>query len=216
MQPLIEGILLGLTLALLFGFGPAFFALIQTGIHRGFSKGFILAIGVFLNDLTVVTISIVGAHAIINNMHKHHILGVAGGFILIIFGFVTYRHKVMANTDSNIVNIKEPHVIMYLFKGFLLNIANPFVWLFWPTIVLGVAAPFMDNTSDIILFFAGTLSMVFLSDVTKVFLASRIKHYITDKFLLLINKIAGIILVIFGIVLIIRALYLSGYLAFLL
>ena len=212
MQPLFEGILLGLTLALLFGFGPAFFALIQTGIHRGFSKGFILAIGVFLNDLTVVSLSIVGAHAIMDNMHKHQLLGVAGGIVLIIFGLVTYRHKVIANTDDKVVNIKEPHAVLYLVKGFLLNIANPFVWLFWPTVVLGVAAPFMDTTSDIILFFAGTLSMVFLSDVTKVFLASRIKQYITDKFLRLINKIAGIGLVVFGVVLIFRSLVLAGVL----
>ncbi len=212
MHTLIEGILLGLTLALFFGFGPAFFALIQTGIHRGFSKGFILAIGVFLNDLTVVSLSIVGAHAIMDNMHKHRLLGVVGGIVLIIFGMATYRHKIIANTDDKVVNIKEPHAALYLVKGFLLNIANPFVWLFWPTVVLGVAAPFMDTTSDIILFFAGTLSMVFLSDVTKVFLASRIKQYITDKFLRLINKIAGIGLVIFGVVLIFRSLILAGIL----
>ncbi len=212
MHPLFEGILLGLTLALFFGFGPAFFALVQTGIHRGFSKGLILAIGVFLNDLTVVSLSIVGAHAIMDNMHKHQLLGVAGGIILIIFGMITYRHKIINNTDNKAIDIKEPHAIMYLAKGYLLNIANPFVWLFWPTVVLGVAAPFMDTTTDIILFFAGTLSMVFLSDVTKVFLASRIKKYITDKFLIVINKIAGIGLVVFGIVLIFRSLILAGVL----
>ncbi len=212
MHPLFEGMALGLTLALFFGFGPAFFALVQTGIHRGFSKGFILAVGVFLNDLTVVSISIVAAHAVMNNMHKHQLLGVAGGSILILFGLLTYRHKIVVSNDDNVVNISEPHAITYLIKGFLLNIANPFVWLFWPTVVLGVAAPFMDTTSDIILFFAGTLAVVFSSDVAKVYLATKIKRYITDKFLRLINKIAGIILILFGIALIIRSLYESGIL----
>ncbi|GMT45217.1 MAG: lysine transporter LysE [bacterium] len=212
MHPLFEGMILGLTLALFFGFGPAFFALVQTGIHRGFSKGFVLAIGVFLNDLTVVSISIVAARAVMENMHKHQLLGVAGGIVLMIFGILTYRHKIVVNSNDEVVNISEPHAITYLIKGFLLNIANPFVWLFWPTIVLGVAAPFMDSTSDIILFFAGTLAVVFSSDVTKVWLATKIKGYITDKFLWLINKIAGIILFIFGIALIIRSLYESGIL----
>ncbi len=212
MHPLLEGILLGLTLAFLFGFGPAFFALIQTGIHRGFKKGFILAIGVFLNDLTVVSLSIVGAHAIMDNMHKHQLLGVVGGLVLIVFGVLTYQHKTVDPGDNPSVNLKEPHAITYLLKGFLLNIANPFVWLFWPTVVLGVAAPFMDTTSDIIFFFAGTLSMVFLSDVTKVFLASKIKKYITDKFLIMINKIAGLGMLIFGVVLIFRSLVLAGIL----
>ncbi len=212
MHPLFEGMFLGLTLSLFFGFGPAFFALVQTGIHRGFSKGFIFAIGVFLNDLTVVSISIVAAHAVMDSMHKHQLFGVAGGIILMIFGILTYRHKIVVNTNDEVVNISEPHAITYLIKGFLLNIANPFVWLFWPTIVLGVAAPFMDTTSDIILFFAGTLAVVFSSDVTKVYLATKIKGYITDKFLRLINKIAGIILFIFGIALIIRSLYELGIL----
>lgn len=211
MSPLYEGLLLGLTLALLFGFGPAFFALIQTGIHRGFWKGFFLAIGVFLNDLFVVTVSIFGAHSIMSNVKTHQWLGIVGGSVLITMGIVTYHHKVVVKTNGDdVVNANEPHFSVYLLKGFLLNIANPFVWLFWPTVVLGVAAPFMDTTPDIILFFAGTLSMVFLSDVTKVYLASKIKHLITDKFLITINKIAGVVLVIFGIVLIIRSLYESG------
>ncbi len=211
MNPLFEGIILGLTLAFFFGFGPAFFALIQTGIHRGFLKGFLLAIGVFLNDLFVVTVSIYGAHTILNNVKTHQWLGIAGGIILIIIGIVTWRHKITVKAEGDdVVAINEPHFAVYILKGFLLNIANPFVWLFWPTVVLGVAAPFTDTTTDIILFFAGTLSIVFMSDVTKVYLASKIKSYITDKFLITINKIAGIALIIFGIVLIIRSLIISG------
>jgi threonine/homoserine/homoserine lactone efflux protein len=207
MSSLIEGIVLGLTLAFFFGFGPAFFALIQTGIHRGFFKGFLLAIGVFLNDLFVVTVSIFGAHTIMNNVQSHQWLGVVGGAILIVVGVVTYRHKIDVDPGtSEVVPKNEPHFMVYITEGFLLNIANPFVWLFWPTVVLGVAAPFMDTTSDIILFFAGTLSVVFLSDVTKVYLASKIKRFITGKFLMKINAVAGIALVVFGIVLIIRSL----------
>ncbi|MBN2637462.1 MAG: LysE family transporter [Bacteroidales bacterium] len=212
MNSLIEGLILGLTLAVFFGFGPAFFALIQTGLHRGFKKGFFLALGVFFNDLTVVTLSILGAHAIMNNMHKHQILGVLGGVILIIFGIASFRHKIQVtgSEDNDQININEPHALMFLLKGFLLNIANPFVWLFWPTVVLGVAAPFMADTRNMIVFFSATLFVVFLSDLTKVFLASRIKHYITERFLILVNRIAGIGLIIFGVALIIRTLLQQG------
>lgn len=212
MNSLIEGLILGVTLALFFGFGPAFFALIQTGLHRGFKKGFFLALGVFFNDLTVVSLSIVGAHAIMSNMQKHQLLGIIGGLILILFGIASFRQKIqVAGPDEEEeLNINEPHALMFILKGFLLNVANPFVWLFWPTVVLGVAAPFMNETRDMVQFFAGTLFVVFLSDITKVFLASRIKNYITDRFLFLVNRIAGIGLFLFGIVLIIRTLFLPG------
>ena len=213
MHPLLEGMLLGLTLALFFGFGPVFFALIQTGIHRGFTKGFFLAVGAFFNDLTVVTLSIIGAHAIMNTMHKHQLLGVIGGIVLMIFGIAALRHKIdIAEGEDENIKLNEPHALMFLLKGYLLNIANPFVWLFWPTVVLGVAAPFVTNTHDMILFFAGTLGVIFSSDVAKVFLASKIKNYITDKFLRLINNIAGTVIFVFGIVLIIRSLIQSGIL----
>lgn len=213
MHPLLEGMLLGLTLALFFGFGPVFFALIQTGIHRGFTKGFFLAVGAFFNDLTVVTLSIIGAHAIMNTMHKHQLLGVIGGIVLMIFGIAALRHKIdIAEGEDENIKLNEPHALMFLLKGYLLNIANPFVWLFWPTVVLGVAAPFVTNTHDMILFFAGTLGVIFSSDVAKVFLASKIKNYITDKFLRLINNIAGVVIFVFGIVLIIRSLIQSGIL----
>ena len=213
MHPLLEGMLLGLTLALFFGFGPVFFALIQTGIHRGFTKGFFLAVGAFFNDLTVVTLSIIGAHAIMNTMHKHQLLGVIGGIVLMIFGIAALRHKIdIAEGEDENIKLNEPHALMFLLKGYLLNIANPFVWLFWPTVVLGVAAPFVTNTHDMILFFAGTLVVIFSSDVAKVFLASKIKNYITDKFLRLINNIAGVVIFVFGIVLIIRSLIQSGIL----
>jgi threonine/homoserine/homoserine lactone efflux protein len=210
MHSLIEGMVLGLTLDLFFGFGPAFFAEVQTGIHRGFYKGFILVLGVFLNDLVLVALSIIGAHVIMNTMHKYQILGVIGGIILILFGIATYRDKIEITGEDEDININEPHVLMYMLKGFLLNIANPFVWLFWPTVVLGVATPFMNSTQDIILFFSGTLSMFLFIDTTKVFLASRIKNYITEKVLHLINKVAGIGLLIFGIVLVVRSLLIAG------
>lgn len=210
MHSLIEGIVLGLTLDLFFGFGPAFFAEIQTGIHRGFYKGFILTLGVFLNDLTVVALSIIGAHVIMNTMHKYQILGVVGGVVLILFGIATYRNKIELTGEDEEININEPHILMYMLKGFLLNLANPFVWLFWPTVVLGVATPFMSTTEDIVLFFSGTLSMFLLVDTTKVFLASKIKNYITDKVLHLINKVAGVGLFVFGIILVIRSVVESG------
>lgn len=208
MHSLLEGIILGLTLAFFFGFGPAFFSLIQTGIHRGFKKGLFLAIGVFLNDLFMVSVSIIGAHAIMNNMQKYQFLGIIGGLLLIIFGIVSYRHKIEISEENTIVRIEGPGFLTFLLKGFFLNFANPFVWVFWPTVVLGVATPFMSQTHDMILFFTGTLVIVFLSDVTKVFLASRIKQHITAKFLLILNRIVGISLILFGIALIVRTLLL--------
>jgi threonine/homoserine/homoserine lactone efflux protein len=206
MSIFIEGTLLGLSLAFLFGFGPAFFALIQTGLYRGFFAGVLLAFGVILNDLLIVTISILGATTILGGVENFAIVGIIGGMLLIIFGIFTYRKKTEIEDSENKLQIKTPHPIIYIAKGFLLNAVNPFVWIFWISVVVGITARFNADTVKLIIFFAGTLSVVLFVDIIKTFAASKLKKIVTNKFLILVNKIAGIAISGFGVFLIIRSI----------
>ncbi|MCK5338675.1 MAG: LysE family transporter, partial [Bacteroidales bacterium] len=98
--PIWEGLVLGLTLAFLFGFGPALFALIQTSIHRGLWSGFQMAFGIFLSDATLVTLCLLGALQIINETPENQLVfGLITGIILIIFGIVTFTRKVKIADD---------------------------------------------------------------------------------------------------------------------
>ncbi len=200
----IEGTILGFSLAFLFGFGPAFFALIQTGIYRGLFPGILLAFGIFLNDLVIVAISLLGTTSVMSNINNYNIIGVFGGILLIIFGVVTYLKKTEIESKDEKSEIKAPHPVIYIVKGFLLNAVNPFVWIFWLSIIVGITARYNADTASLVIFFSGTLSVVLLTDIIKTFTASKLKKIITDKFLILINKIAGIAIVAFGIFLIIR------------
>ncbi len=207
MDVFLQGALLGLSLAFLFGFGPAFFALIQTGLYRGLLPGILLAFGIFINDALVISVSIFGAKSIISNFESSTIFGVLGGILLLVFGVVTYLRKNEIEDSERREIPKSPHPAIYLLKGFLLNAVNPFVWIFWFSVIVGITARFQADTSKIVLFFTGTLSIVFLTDIIKTFAASKLKKVITDKFLILINKIAGIAIFLFGIFLIIKSLY---------
>jgi len=206
MSIFLEGTLLGLSLAFLFGFGPAFFALIQTGLYRGFFAGVLLACGIILNDLLVVTISILGATSILGGIENFALIGIIGGILLLIFGIFTYQKKTEIDGNENNSQIKAPHPIIYIVKGFLLNAVNPFVWIFWIGVVVGVTARFKADTVKLTLFFAGTLSVVWLVDIVKTFAASKLKNIVNDKFLILVNKIAGLGISGFGIYLIIKSI----------
>ncbi|RLD33591.1 MAG: hypothetical protein DRI88_05500 [Bacteroidetes bacterium] len=204
MHALIEGAILGLTLAFLFGFGPAFFALIQTALHRGFWQGILLAFGIFLNDLMIVVLSLLGSVHLIKGSENYKLLGIIGGSILIIFGIVTFMRKPVIN------NNREPeadnnHPAIYIGKGFLLNLANPFVWLFWLAVTASATATYKADTYSLVVFFSMALAIIFSTDMLKVFMASRFKKLLTTSFLFLINKIAGAGLVAFGVFLIIRS-----------
>jgi threonine/homoserine/homoserine lactone efflux protein len=153
MNALIEGSILGLSLAFIFGFGPAFFALIQTAIHRGLGAGLLLAFDIFLNDLVVVVLAMFGAVSLVSGSENYKLMGIIGGSLLVIFGIVTYRRKAMVKETEEKEN-GEPHGLIYVAKGFLLNLANPFVWLFWLSVAVSAAAGYKADTYDLILFFS--------------------------------------------------------------
>jgi threonine/homoserine/homoserine lactone efflux protein len=204
MQTIFEGILLGLTLSVFFGFGPALVAEVQTSILRGFWAAVLLAFGVFLSDALLVTLGFLGAVQIFES--NKILLGIAGGFILIIFGIVTYRRKVSIKVeDSNgEIKSKEPYFTTYILKGFFINFTNPFIWIFWMGIVVGFTANYKADMLMLVSFFASALGMVLLFDILKIFSAYKIKKYLQTHNIVWINRIAGIGLVIFGIYLVIR------------
>lgn len=201
----LEGTVLGFSLALLFGFGPAFFALIQTGIHRGFVPAAFLAFGIFLNDAAIISIMVLGATKALAQFESYMAVGIIGGIVLIILGFFTFQRSTKAKSNTSDIDESQPKNIVFLAKGFLLNLANPFVWIFWLGIVVGITARFSANAENVFIFFLGTLVIVFSTDLLKAFMAAKLKQYITDKFLILVNKIAGIAIMLFGIFLIVRS-----------
>ncbi len=201
-KSLIEGIILGITLS--FMIGPAFFSLIQTSINRGFNAGVQLAVGVALSDLFIVFLYFFGIIHIIDLPIFQLLFGSIGGVILIIFGIYTYLKKeIIHNTHGLEIKIQTNKAITYIVKGFSLNFANPFVWLFWITIVAGVSSS-LQTKQNIIAFFVAALGTVLATDILKCFISHKIKRLLSPKIMFLINKIVGILLLGFGIVLIIR------------
>lgn len=200
-----DGLLLGITLATLFGFGPALLALVQTSINRGFRAGVSLAFGVFLSDLFLVLLSFEGVIQVIEQPKNKLAFSVVSGLILIVFGIITYIRKPKTKADE--ITVKDPKTITYILKGFFLNVANPFIWIFWMGTMVAVTSNYEKNEKAILTMFAITLLTVFLSDTLKSYLAGKLKPLLTVKRLTLINGIAGIGLMIFGISLMVRAFF---------
>jgi threonine/homoserine/homoserine lactone efflux protein len=205
-----QGVILGMTLSVLFGFGPALIALVQTSIHRGFWSGVLLAAGVFISDIVLVGLSFFGAIKILDNPGNKLVFGIAGGILLIIFGVVTYTRKVMLGNDkqANGVAVSAPGPVTFILKGFFINFTNPFVWFFWMGVVVGFASNYDGKDPlPLLFFFSGALGTIFLMDVLKSFSAYKIKRYVQSHSLIWINRIAGAGLVFFGIYLILKSIF---------
>ena len=90
-------------------------------------------------------------------------------------------------------------------QGFLLNTLNPAVMAFWLTAATAIAVTHTFRDRMIIFLCAMLLNMV--ADIAKVRLAFKVRKKLTIKNIRLINKISGLILLIFGTVLLLGVLF---------
>jgi threonine/homoserine/homoserine lactone efflux protein len=201
MSPFLQGILLGLTFAVLLG--PAFFALIQTSIHRGFNRGAMLATGIFISDLVALLLCYFGATAILGDDPRENIyFSVIGGIIMIIFGTYTFTRIVRSSSSEdnqeNDNGDAPARSYVYIIKGFFLNALNPGMWFLWVTIVVSISANFGVNNRSILLFLGGVLGTIYATDLTKCYISNQIKRFITPGIMTWMNRIVGIVLIGFG------------------
>jgi threonine/homoserine/homoserine lactone efflux protein len=210
----INGIVVGLLVAI--SLGPAFFAVIQTGISQGFKFGFILSIGILLSDILMVVISYLIGSAFLDDPKNKVFVGLIGGIILIIFGSVSWAKKPDVLKRRSVKfkqEVKQPSIVGYLTKGFFLNIANPFIFFFWfgALGIVGKLAPEGELLQATTVFFTGTFIITFSGDLLKSYVGKLIRNFLSPRKELIINKIFGVMLVTFGIVLIFRTLNDYGF-----
>ena len=201
------------------GFGPSFFTLIQTSISRGFKSALLLDFGIILNDIFIVALMMMtNVQFNINDRENVIYGGIAAGIILIIFGIYTFLlspEKIMhisENNNQKINNMNEkfvdkPKWYIFLTKGFVINIFNPFVWIFWVTCVATASSNFGGNKYSMIIFFLGVFATVLFFDILKAAGAYSLKRFFTEKMMKIMNQIIGIILIIFGLYIAVRVIF---------
>jgi threonine/homoserine/homoserine lactone efflux protein len=205
MNPFLQGVLLGLTFAVLLG--PAFFAIIQTSIHRGFRFGVLLAVGIFFSDLVALLLCYFGASQILGSDPRQNIFfSIVGGIILVIFGTYTFTRRVYVQNPDDVKTFdKGPsRFYVYIIKGFFLNALNPGMWFLWITIVVSISANFGVNNVSILSFLSATLMTIFVTDIIKCYVSNQIKRFTNPGVMTWMNRIVGIILIGFGSYLVLR------------
>jgi threonine/homoserine/homoserine lactone efflux protein len=224
---LIKGIFLGLTLSILVG--PIIFALLQTAIERGFRAGMMVGLGVWVSDLMYISIAYFGVSyivAITEYEGFEEILGTIGGFTLIGFGLATLfskppkvpnEHKPAEDIiDEQLPEaldfddddgVHRPGYFSLWLKGFLINTLNPFTVFFW-TGVTGTMVAGQDFTNqDAFIFFGGIFGTVMLTDILKIWAAKAVRHLLKSNTILILRRVSGVALALFGVVLMVRVLW---------
>lgn len=201
---LLEGIGWGLFLSILVG--PIVFALIQTGIEKGFQSGMVVGLGIWISDLLFITLTYYG----INYVRKvaevdgfKFWLGSIGGLVLLVVGIYTYFTRPEIPSQSLIKRSTSSYLKLFL-KGFFINTLNPFTVFFWLTITGTVIIERSLDWYGSFLFYSGLLGTIIISDSAKVFLAKSIRPKLNASNLMWVRRIAGVALAVCGVLLMIR------------
>jgi threonine/homoserine/homoserine lactone efflux protein len=205
----LKGIVTGFLLSIMVG--PVFFVLLETSIRRGIKAALALDLGVLISDLVYIMIAYV-FYAEVSELSagkNQVILKLAGGTLFLIYGVATWFKKpkeVVFDDLGRVVQSAGDYALLVL-KGFLLNIANPLVVFYWFSVMtLGSKnSPSGDPQHASILFFLGVILITFFSvDLLKIFGAKRLRPLVTDKLLIALNHLIGIVFVIFGVFLVVQ------------
>ncbi len=188
-----------------FMIGPVFFTLLQTSIIKGARAAIVFDIGVVLGDISFILIAYFGSRTLLEKIKDDPRLFFIGGIILVVYGLVTYFSKKEKPNDNKAVEVPEKsNYFGLLLKGFLLNFINIGVLAFWLGMILVVGPELDMDSGKIFNYFGVILLSYFLTDLGKILLAKQLKKRLTSKVIHKIQRTMGIILVIFGVVLILK------------
>lgn len=191
-----------------FMIGPVFFILIETSLTKGIKAALTFDLGVILADITFILIAYFSSFKLINKIKDDPALFIFGGGIMITYGVISFiKLKKLKKTEIHIEASSYKKNYFSLFaKGYLLNFINVGVLGFWLAIIITMGPQMDMNPERMFLFFAFVVLAYLVTDIFKIFLAKQLQSKLTPKNILKVKKISSIILIVFGAVIMSKAL----------
>jgi threonine/homoserine/homoserine lactone efflux protein len=205
---MIDALLKGLAISLLliFSVGPVIFTTIKQTINHGRRGGFSFIVGVWISDLVWVVLSNGFSEAIKTLLHFKIPIGIAGCIFLIGMGiYFAFIKKIEPSRLQEPVEIagdeytptgKKTNYFAIMSSGFIINTLNPAVISFWVIMAASLASVYSLN--DRVIIFTTCLVVTMLADVGKVMGAGYIGKKLSDRVILIINRLSGALYLVFG------------------
>lgn len=207
---MLEAILLGMGAGLISSFltGPVFFAMIKTSIEKGFKAGISLAIGVIVSDIILIALVLFGSQFFEYKESFDKYVGFIGGAFLFAVGIYYLFATATINYENN--TLQKVSKRGYLIKGFLMCILTPSTLMFWIIVSSIISVKLNNMLNEKLLCFFIAMSTQLTIDGLKSYYSSKLRYRIKEDTLKKLNKVAGIIIILFAAWMIIKT-YLKFY-----
>jgi len=203
-EAIIKG--LAISILLIFSVGPVIFTIIKQSINHGRRGGFSFVAGVWLSDIIWVVLSNGFSEAVKELLDFKIPIGIAGSCFLIGMGiYFAFIKKIaprqIQETESIAGDIitpsgKKTNYFAIFTSGFIINTLNPAVISFWLIMAASLASVY--SFYERITIFSICLAVNILADIGKVLGAGVLGKKLSDKNIVLINRISGLLYLIFG------------------
>lgn len=187
---------LGFMLSLVF-IGPIFFLLIETSFTRGPKHALALDFGVITADLFCIVAAYYASADLVSIIDKHPGFYRITSLFILVYGIIMIITKTKMHLPGEEKIISQNYFKTFL-NGFLLNLLNVGVILFWLVTVIGVRNQYPGGES-LILYLAIVIATYLLIDLAKIFLAKQFHYKLTQKLANQIRKGVGVVLILFSI-----------------
>ncbi|HVF96274.1 MAG TPA: LysE family transporter [Flavisolibacter sp.] len=198
LDALIRGLLLGFWLAI--SVGPIMFTVIKQSLDHGWRGGLAFILGIFAVDVFLVICcnAFSDLFAVLLDYKKP--LGIAGSILLVGAGiYYLFFKKVQTVQHGKQIEVSGHGYYVRLFlTGGIMNLLNPGIIAVWFSTATAFSLYTLKQRAVI---FSLALFIALSADVAKVALADKLRQKLTLGNINRINRINGIIILLFGIVL---------------
>jgi threonine/homoserine/homoserine lactone efflux protein len=200
--PILKGLLLGLILSI--SIGPVIFAILKQSLTNGHKAGYVFVAGVSISDIVLLFIcNFFTGFFTLALSHKALIAMLGAGFLLVMSVYTLFFKKIVfeGGEDSKEKLMSKRDLVSTFLSGFFMNTLNPSVFLFWFAWTAAISANAEETESPLmyrILVFGTCLVFVLLSDLIKVALAGKLRPRLTLQNMIIINRISGLIILLFS------------------
>ena len=198
MELILSAILIGFLLSTIL-IGPVFFLLIETSIRKSWKSAVTLDLGVVAADILCIAAAYFGSKDFADYVTTHpqfYRIYIIAGFFVTIYGVFMFFSKPKLHLENN-SEVVSKNYLRTFFNGFVMNLLNIGVIVFWFVIVSSIMIQY-PVPSDFVLYMGVVLITYFVIDLIKIFLAGKLQKRITDDMVFKIRKGVGVCLLVFG------------------
>ena len=195
LELIISAIGLGFMLSLVF-IGPIFFLLIETSFSRGHKHAFASDIFVLSADIVCILSPSFASGDIVTIIDDHPGFYRITALIVFVYGIFMMVSKTKMHLPDEAKFISQNYFKTFI-NGFLFNLLNVGVILFWLVTVISVRNQYPD-TQNFILYLSLVIATYLIIDLVKILLAKQFHYKLTERLANNIRKGVGIILIIFS------------------